>query len=184
MFRLRSLFLFVLVALCFFVSSTIAQEATSKPAPVVPALVNFNGSLVDINAKPVTGIVGVTFLLYREQQGGAPLWMETQNVHPDKTGHYSVMLGSTSSEGLPGDLFVSGEARWLGIQAAGLPEQPRVLLLSVPYAMKAADAETVGDFRLRPSCVWRVLRLANPQPPLPLARSRRPRHPRPRHRRT
>ena len=162
MFRLRSLFLFVLVGLCFFVSSTLAQEATSKPAPVVPALVNFNGSLVDINAKPVTGIVGVTFLLYREQQGGAPLWMETQNVHPDKTGHYSVMLGSTSSEGLPGDLFVSGEARWLGIQAAGLPEQPRVLLLSVPYAMKAADAETVGG--LPPSAFMRVAPVPVGQP--------------------
>jgi hypothetical protein len=54
------------------------------------------------------------------------------------------MLGSTKAEGLPADLFASGEARWLGVQAAGQPEQPRVLLLSVPYALKAADAETVG----------------------------------------
>jgi len=41
-------------------------------------------------------------------------------------------------------LFVSGEARWLGVQVAGQPKQPRVLLLSVPYALKAADAETIG----------------------------------------
>jgi hypothetical protein len=27
-------------------------------------------------------------------------------------GHYEVMLGSTGSEGIPLDLFTSGEARW------------------------------------------------------------------------
>ena len=111
-------------------------------------MVNFPGTLADASGKPMTSRVGVTFFLYREQQGGAPLWIETQNVRPDKAGHYSVMLGSTTNQGLPGDLFVSGEARWLGVQVAGQPEQPRVLLLSVPYALKAADAETLGGFPL------------------------------------
>jgi hypothetical protein len=36
------------------------------------------------NNKPLTGTVGVTFSLYQESQGGAPLWVETQNVHPIK----------------------------------------------------------------------------------------------------
>jgi hypothetical protein len=45
---------------------------------------------------------------------------------------------------LPLDLFTSGEARWLGVRINGGEEQPRVLLLSVPYALKAADAETIG----------------------------------------
>ena len=48
------------------------------------------------------------------------------------------------ANGLPKELFVSGEARWLGVQPEGQAEQPRVLLLSVPYALKAADAETIG----------------------------------------
>jgi len=34
--------------------------------------------------------------------------------------------------------------RWLGVTINGGQEQPRVLLLSVPYALKAADAETIG----------------------------------------
>jgi hypothetical protein len=92
----------------------------------------------------MSGLVGVTFLLYCEQEGGAPLWMETQNVQPDKTGRYTVTLGLTSSRGLPTDICVAGEARWLGVQAEGLPEQPRVMLLSVPHALKAGDAETLG----------------------------------------
>src|SRR5258708_37647341 len=32
----------------------------------------------------------------------------------------------------------------MGVSVNGEQEQPRVLLLSVPYALKAADAETIG----------------------------------------
>jgi hypothetical protein len=109
----------------------------------VPLLVNFSGTLTDLDGKPLTGLAGVTFYLYKDSQGGAPLWMETQNVRPNSAGRYSVMLGSTSSTGLPADLFSSGEARWLGVQVQGQAEQPRILLLSVPYALKALDAETI-----------------------------------------
>jgi hypothetical protein len=47
-------------------------------------------------------------------------------------------------EGLPVDLFAYGEACWLGVQPQGRSEQPRVMLVSVPYALKAVDAETLG----------------------------------------
>jgi trimeric autotransporter adhesin len=111
---------------------------------VVPPMITFSGVFTDVNGKPLTGVVGATFALYKDQQGGTPLWLETQNVYPDKAGHYMVMLGSTRSTGLPADIFMQGEARWLGVQPQGQPEQPRVLLMSVPYALKAADAQTVG----------------------------------------
>jgi hypothetical protein len=120
----------------------LAQQSAANP--VVPTMMNFSGSLTDLNGKPLSGIVGVTFSLYNDSQGGAPLWTETQNVQSDKNGHYKAQLGSTSAHGLPTDLFTSGEARWLGVQAQGQEEQPRVMLLSVPYAMKAGDAQTVG----------------------------------------
>ncbi len=122
-----------------------AQQTLSTNTNVaVPPLVNFSGTLTDVNGKSLTGVVGVTFLLYKDQQGGLPLWMETQNVQPDNRGHYTVMLGSTSSAGLPSDIFVAGEAHWLAVQIEGQAEQPRVLLVSAPYALKAADAETIG----------------------------------------
>jgi hypothetical protein len=43
-------------------------------------------------------------------------------------------------------LFAGGESRWLAVlaHAPGVSEQPRVLLVSVPYAMQAANADTVG----------------------------------------
>ncbi len=56
------------------------------------------------------------------------------------------------------DLFATGEARWLEVQIAGGVPQPRVLLVSVPYALKAADAATLGG--LPPS----AFALAHPAP--------------------
>ena len=137
------------VSLCVLLISCILpaaaqQAATASSNTVVPSIVNFSGSLTGANGKPLSSLVGVTFALYKDSEGGAPLWIETQNVQPDKTGHYSVALGSTSSHGLPSELFASGEPRWLGVQLQEQAEQPRVLLMSVPYALKALDAQTLG----------------------------------------
>jgi trimeric autotransporter adhesin len=131
----------LLALLCCVAALSSGQTET---AAVVPPLVKFSGAVSDGNGKPMSGVIGVTFALYKEAQGGAPVWMETQNVQADRLGNYSAMLGSTTSRGLPSDLFVSGEARWLGVQVSGQEEQPRVMLLTVPYAMKAGDAATVG----------------------------------------
>jgi hypothetical protein len=96
----------------------------------------------------------VTFAIYRDQYEGTPLWMETQNVQADAKGTYTAQLGATGSDGLPLELFSSGEARWLGVTVNGGQEHPRVLLLSVPYALKAVDAETIGG--LPPSAFVRA----------------------------
>jgi hypothetical protein len=128
--------------LCSLLSAQQAAVSTSAAA-VVPRLVNFSGKAVD-QGKTITGITGVTFSIYSEETGGSPLWMETQNVQADSRGNYTAQLGATKPEGLPQELFTSGEARWLGVRVNGGEEQPRVLLLSVPYALKAADAQTLG----------------------------------------
>jgi hypothetical protein len=137
-----------------------AQSEAAGPigqkSSVVPNFVKFSGTAKDVGGKPITGVVGVTLALYQEEAGGAALWMETQNVHADAAGHYNVSLGAEKL--LPVELFTSGEARWLAVQVVGQPEQPRTLLLSVPYALKAADAETVGG--LPPSAFM----LAGPPP--------------------
>ena len=130
-------------ALVLLLSSFTWAQSTEANS-TVPSLVNYNGTLTEGSGKPLTVISGVTFSLYKDSEGGAPLWMETQNVRPDKLGHYTVQLGSTTSAGLPSEVFMSGEARWLGIQLVGEAEQPRVLLVAVPYAMKAGDAATIG----------------------------------------
>ncbi len=142
----------VVIGFFLLVLSIAAQTPSSATPAVVPPLMNFNGILTSANGNPLSGMVGVTFYLYREQQGGSPLWLETQNVQPDKSGHYTVLLGSTTSAGLPTSMFTSGEARWLGVQVSGEEEQPRVLLVSTPYALKAGDAETIGGLPPSASC--------------------------------
>ena len=127
-------------------SNTIAMASLQPPAAVVPRLVRFNGVLKDRAGKVATGVVGLTCSLYELPEGGNPLWVETEKVKLDEQGRYSVLLGATLPEGLPLELFASGKALWLGVQPQlpGEAEQPRVPLVAVPYALKAADAETLG----------------------------------------
>ncbi len=127
-------------------SGEAASAASAGAGTVVPRLVQFSGVIKDAAGKPATGTVAATFSLYELQEGGTPLWVETQNLQLDGQGRYTVLLGATQPEGLPLDLFTTGKARWLGVQPQlpGTGEQPRVLLVGVPYAMKAADADTLG----------------------------------------
>jgi len=135
-----------LLGVCLFVSlcgMASAQQSTAQSVPtaqvVVPRLIRFSGQLPG-----ATGTVGITFTLHKGQQDNAALWIETQNVQLDSAGKYTVLLGVTKPEGIPTDLFSSGEAQWLGVQVQGKTEQPRVLLVSVPYALRAAEADTLA----------------------------------------
>jgi hypothetical protein len=101
-----------------------------------------------------SGTIGVTFAVYKDQDGGSPLWLETKNVEADSDGNYSTLLGSSNPEGLPADLFSGTEPRWLGVQIQGETEQPRILFVSVPYALRASDAATIGG--LPPSAFMRA----------------------------
>src|SRR5579863_1746943 len=126
-------------------TSTLGATASATPEAIVPRLMKFSGVVQDATGKPLSGAVEVTFALYATEAGGDALWFETQSVQADTQGRYTILLGAMHADGLPVDLFTSGEARWLGVQVGRDAEQkPRVLLLSVPYALKAADADTLG----------------------------------------
>jgi hypothetical protein len=122
----------------------LAQQQTST-APV-PRVMWVNGVVRPVDGRPVAPTETVTLSVYREKDGGDPLWQETQNVVVRQDGHYDVLLGSTTADGLPLDLFATGEPRWLGVRfdRSGDAEQPRVQLTSVPYALKSADTAMLG----------------------------------------
>ncbi len=61
------------------------QEAAHSSV-TVPRLIKFSGVMKDGKGDAMSGIAGVTFAIYAEQEGGAPLWMETQNVQMDEGG--------------------------------------------------------------------------------------------------
>ena len=122
------------------------DQHSSQPASTatVPRLIRIQGAVRDEAGKPLSGRVGVTFALYKDQNDQELVWQENQNVQLDSAGRYSVLLGATNESGLPLEIFSAGEARWLGVRPDGQAEQPRILLLSVAYALKAADSEMLG----------------------------------------
>lgn len=135
----------VLLACFGMMMSALGQNAATSSASVsVPPVIQFSNVATDEGGTPLSGTVSITFSLYNSSRSGQSLWTETQNVQLGSAGQYSVYLGLTQANGLPTNLFTSGQAQWLGVKIADQPEQPRVFLVSVPYAMKAGDAATVG----------------------------------------
>lgn len=76
--------------------------ATTEAAPPVNAgtelsLVRWSGSLPEEAGR----MVQMRFAPYQDQADGLALWSETQTVKVGLDGHYSMLLGATSIEGLP-----------------------------------------------------------------------------------
>lgn len=148
--KLHLKFTFLLITLlmasgAIALSQTTETAASSVAGPGVPRLVKVSGVLKDASEKLLTSTVGINFSVYAESTGGVPLWQETQNVVFSQ-GRYTVFLGASTGLGIPAELFASGQPRWLGMRILlpGEEEQPRTLLASVPYALKAVDADTLG----------------------------------------
>ena len=155
-------------AILFLCLSPLTALAQVSQEASVPRLINITGVFRPADGRPPAAVETVTLAIYGDETGGAPLWQETQYVVVDADGRYAVLLGATQPDGLPLDLFASGDARWLGrrFERAGEHEQARVLLASVPYALKAADADTLGG---RPSSAYLLAdpgRVAVPVPPV------------------
>src|ERR1700685_4580964 len=121
--------------LCIAQSSSDASGCASD----IPHLIRFSGQVR-------AAIVSLRFTIYDSEKGGTALWQEVQNTQADMLGRYEALLGATSSEGVPTSVFSNGAQRWLGVQVIrpGSEEEPRVALVSVPYAVKAGDAQTLG----------------------------------------
>ncbi|MFN7977306.1 MAG: tail fiber domain-containing protein [Vicinamibacterales bacterium] len=134
-------------------SPVFAQSPT--PSASVPRVVRLDGQLTPANGLPPAAVETVTLSIYASQTDETPLWAETQEVRVDGQGRYAVFLGASTAAGIPASVL-SGEARWLGIRFArpGEVEQPRVPMTSVPYALRASDADTLGG--LPPSAFFRV----------------------------
>jgi hypothetical protein len=153
----------LMFAVCFALVG--AQLFAQSPPRLVPAA----GVVRDAAGAPRNGPVVVTFAIYATQEGGEPLWTETQSLTLDPSGQYSTLLGATQPEGLPADLFSQAEARWLAVAVDGGPEGPRSFWASVPYALKAADAETVGGLPLEAFVVNGAYRKPSDASPIPSA---------------
>jgi hypothetical protein len=128
------------------ISPTQFLAQSPQPGAAVPHLINISGTFRPADGQPPAAVEAVTLSIYAEQEGGTPLWQETQSVALDDAGRYALLLGATSAAGVPPDVFANGEAQWLGIVFArpGEVDGPRLRITSVPYALRSADADTLG----------------------------------------
>ena len=123
-----------------------AQSAPAEPSVTVPRLVHITGVFQPVDGQPPLAVEIVTLSIYAEPEGGLPVWQERQTVAVDASGRFTLLLGSSQPEGIPAEVFGTGQAQWMSLlfERAGEVEQPRVRIASVPYALRASDAETLG----------------------------------------
>ena len=122
-----------------------ASGATG-PTVTVPRLIQITGVFQPVDGQPPAPVEIVTLSIYEEPDGGLPVWQEQQTVAIERTGRFTLLLGGTYPEGIPAEVFGSGQAQWMSLlfERAGEAEQARVRIASVPYALRASDAETLG----------------------------------------
>ena len=143
---MRQVFVASAVFVLLFLSPTRGVAQSSQDASLsVPRLITITGVYRPADGKPPAAIETVTLSVYADAEGGAPLFQETQQVTLDDRGRYSIVLGAAHADGIPSSIFAAG-GQWLGtvFERTGEIEGPRVRLTSVPYALRAADADTLG----------------------------------------
>ncbi|MDA3813543.1 MAG: tail fiber domain-containing protein [Candidatus Cloacimonetes bacterium] len=106
----------------------------------IPQTIDYQGRLADSDGNYLNVAVTVNFLIYNAETGGTLLWNESQDVSMSN-GIFHVQLGSAVT--FPTDLF-AGAGRWLELVVGGETLSPRTAIASVPYAIKAEDADLLG----------------------------------------
>ena len=107
-------------------------------AVAIPLKINYQGKLVDGSGTPLGGTHDAVFRLYDAPVSGAMLWSDSATVASDADGIFSVVLGGDHPmvTGL-------GDACWLEIEIDGEILAPRREMVSVPYALRAAAADSL-----------------------------------------
>lgn len=107
----------------------------------VPALIHFQGRLLDASGNPVQGVNNFTVRIYSQPSGGTALFTETHNsIQSDTDGMYSLQIGSITSLNIPFDT-----SYWLGLEVNTDGEMvPRQRLLAVPYSLRADVADSLS----------------------------------------
>jgi hypothetical protein len=123
------------------VACCLALVLAGLQAGGIPQMINYQGILLDGDQKPVTGNRSVEFLLYDTETEGIALWSETQNVSVME-GLFAVLLGSIKP--IPSPVFDS-TTLYLTLKVGSDEEMlPRKLLVSVGYAYRALNADSLG----------------------------------------
>ena len=145
--RNAGIFLCAMLSLAQMVSGEEVPSESRALRP--PTRIPLQGVLQTVTGEPRQGEVTFVLSIYADRDSAEPLFSEEQTIVLRDEGRYELALGATIEEGLPAGLFDANGARWVGIAEKGDLEQPRFMLVSVPYATKALDADAVGGRRVK-----------------------------------
>ena len=112
-----------------------AMAGATAASAAIPHHLNIQGVLYNSSGQPYSGVLTVTFRIYKLESGGTVLWEEPQDVTFDE-GRYSVLLGSVTALDLP---FT--EDYWLQMDVGAEVLLPRHRIAASGYAY---NAETVN----------------------------------------
>jgi hypothetical protein len=117
----------------------------------VPSLINYQGLLTDINGNVVSGSKTVSIAIYDAATDGTQLYSENIGSVTLQNGVYSFQFGSGSTFSTA---LTTGSQHWMQVTLDGVAQTPRERLVSVPFAMRAAQADALTaapeqDFYIR-----------------------------------
>jgi hypothetical protein len=107
----------------------------------VPSLINYQGLLTDINGNVVSGSKTVSISIHDAATNGTQLYSESIGSVTVQNGIYSFQFGSGPTFSTT---LATGSQHWLQVTLDGVPQTPRERLVSVPFAMKAVEADIAG----------------------------------------
>ncbi|MFO8070603.1 MAG: hypothetical protein R6V85_01900 [Polyangia bacterium] len=105
---------------------------------VVPETLTYSGHLVD-DGMPYEGAIDVTFELFSQEEEGSSLWTEDHIGVDVSDGLFTAELGSLESIAS----LLDGGVYWLQVTIGTETLAPRTPFRSVPYALRAGDADTL-----------------------------------------
>src|SRR3954469_8732893 len=104
----------LIVVLLSLPTSVALAQSDQQPTASVPRLINITGVFRPADGQPPAAVETVTLAIYADEQGGTPVWQETQTVTLDDRGRYALLLGATNGGGIPPEIFGSTAPHWLG----------------------------------------------------------------------
>ncbi len=131
-------------AYLFIVSGTLLYGQT-------PALINYQGQLVDGSGDPREGNFDVQFSIFDDPAAGTEQWTETHSALAVSEGLFNVLLGSVAE--IPENLFAENDSLYLQIAVGAETLSPRQRISSVAYALHSHKASLLVDDAITPSMI-------------------------------
>jgi hypothetical protein len=113
-----------------------AQESSPEAALAIPTIINYQGTLRNIDGSLINDTLSMTFRLYNDLVGGSPLYEETIEDVNVRDSLFTVLIGDTK----PIDPEIFKGAVYVGVRVGSDAEMaPRQRLAPVAYAVQLTD---------------------------------------------